>query len=58
MRKINGGFLINLEGEEGCGKTSQMPRLIQFLREQGFTVFPTREPGGTSIGEQIRNVLA
>jgi dTMP kinase len=30
---------------------------VEFLREQGFTVFPTREPGGTSIGEQVREIL-
>ena len=34
-----------------------MPNLVEFLREKGFSVFPTREPGGTSIGEQIREVL-
>lgn len=57
MRTINGGFLINLEGEEGCGKSSQLPYLVEFLRDKGFVVYPTREPGGTSIGEQIRDVL-
>jgi len=48
---------ITLEGPEGSGKTSHIPPLVQFLREKGYTVFPTREPGGTSIGEQIREVL-
>lgn len=51
------GFLINLEGGEGCGKTSHIPFLVESLREKGFDVFPTREPGGTSIGEQIRDLL-
>ena len=50
-------MFITLEGPEGSGKTSQLPYLVEFLREKGFTVFPTREPGGTSIGEQIREVL-
>ena len=50
-------MFITLEGPEGSGKTSHIPYLVEFLREQGFTVFPTREPGGTSIGEQIREVL-
>lgn len=50
-------MLITLEGPEGSGKTSHLPHLVTYLREQGYTVFPTREPGGTSIGEQIREVL-
>ncbi len=50
-------MFITLEGPEGSGKTSHIPPLVEFLREQGYTVFPTREPGGTSIGEQIREVL-
>ncbi|NCP87846.1 MAG: dTMP kinase [Anaerolineae bacterium CG_4_9_14_3_um_filter_57_17] len=50
-------MFITLEGPEGAGKTSHIPALVQFLRESGYTVFPTREPGGTSIGEQIRDVL-
>ncbi len=52
-----GKMLITLEGPEGSGKTSHVPHLVEFLREKGYTVFPTREPGGTSIGEQIREVL-
>ncbi len=50
-------MFITLEGPEGSGKTSHIPPLVEFLREQGYTVFPTREPGGTSIGEQIREVI-
>jgi len=50
-------MFITLEGPEGSGKTSHMPYLVEYLREKGYTVFPTREPGGTSIGEQIREVL-
>src|SRR5512141_1926327 len=50
-------MFITLEGPEGSGKTSQLPPLVEYLREQGYTVFPTREPGGTSIGEQIRDVI-
>jgi len=50
-------MFITLEGPEGSGKTSHIPHLVQFLREQGCAVFPTREPGGTSIGEQIREVI-
>ena len=50
-------MFITLEGPEGSGKTSHLPYLVEFLREKGYTVFPTREPGGTSIGEQIREVI-
>lgn len=50
-------MFITLEGPEGSGKTSHIPHLVEFLRERGYTVFPTREPGGTSISEQIRDVL-
>ncbi|NOH01258.1 MAG: dTMP kinase [Chloroflexi bacterium] len=50
-------MFITLEGPEGSGKTSHIPHLVEFLREKGYTVFPTREPGGTSISEQIRDVL-
>ncbi len=50
-------MFITLEGPEGSGKTSHIPPLVEFLREKGHIVFPTREPGGTSIGEQIREVI-
>ena len=50
-------MFITLEGPEGSGKTSHIPHLVEFLREKGYVVFPTREPGGTSISEQIRDVL-
>ena len=50
-------MFITLEGPEGSGKTSHIPPLVEYLREKGYTVFPTREPGGTSIGEQIREVI-
>ena len=50
-------MFITLEGPEGSGKTSHMPYLVEYFREKGYTVFPTREPGGTAIGEQIREVI-
>jgi dTMP kinase len=48
---------ITLEGPEGSGKTTQVPLLVDWLHEQGYTVDVTREPGGTDIGNQIRDVL-
>jgi len=50
-------MFITLEGPEGSGKTSQVPRLAEWLRQQGREVVATREPGGTPIGDQIRTVL-
>ena len=50
-------MFITLEGPEGSGKTSHIPYLVEYLREKGHIVFPTREPGGTSISEQIREVI-
>ncbi len=51
------GLFITLEGPEGSGKSTQMVLLAEYLREQGHTVVTSREPGGTSIGDQIRHVL-
>ena len=50
-------MFITFEGPDGSGKTLQIPALADFLRQRGFSVFTTREPGGTSIGDQIRRVL-
>lgn len=50
-------MFITLEGPEGSGKTSQIPPLAAFLKEQGYSIITTREPGGTEIGDQVREVL-
>lgn len=50
-------MFITLEGPEGSGKTSHVPPLVEYLLENGYNVFTTREPGGTDIGEQIREVI-
>jgi dTMP kinase len=51
------GVLISFEGSEGSGKTTQISRLAQHLQKIGRDVISTREPGGTEIGEQIRNII-
>jgi dTMP kinase len=50
-------MFITLEGPEGSGKTSQIPALTGYLRDAGYEVVVTREPGGTAVGDQIRDVL-
>jgi dTMP kinase len=50
-------MFISLEGPEGSGKTSQLPALAGYLRAAGYDVLVTREPGGTAVGDQIREIL-
>lgn len=51
------GVLITFEGPDGAGKTTQLQRVSRFLREHGVDVEVTREPGGTPLGEAIRQWL-
>lgn len=51
------GFFVTFEGSEGCGKSTQIRRLAASLEEVGREVVLVREPGGTVIGEHIRNLL-
>ncbi len=51
------GILIALEGLDGCGKTSQIKLLTAYLQAQGREVICTREPGGTRLGENLRQIL-
>jgi len=48
---------ITFEGPEGSGKSSQLPALASFIASRGYDVVSTREPGGTRIGNQIREIL-
>lgn len=51
------GPFITIEGPEGAGKTTQAARLERALRGRGIAVRRTREPGGTALGERIRDLL-
>ena len=50
-------MFITLEGPEGSGKTTAVEAAVKALEENGYQIVRTREPGGTPIAEQIRNVI-
>ena len=50
-------MFITFEGPDGSGKTLQMKPTAEFLEEYGYKVYSAREPGGTEIGDQVRNIL-
>ena len=51
------GMFITFEGVDGCGKSTQMRFAAEYLREKGYSLLLTREPGGCSIAEKIRTLL-
>lgn len=51
------GRFITLEGVDGAGKSTHLGWLVEHLRKQGRTVVQTREPGGTLLGEKLRELL-
>lgn len=50
-------MFITFEGIEGCGKTTQIGLMGDFLQAKGLPYIITREPGGTGIGEEVRKIL-
>ena len=54
--KMQGKF-ITLEGMDGAGKSTHIPNIIAYLKSHGLEVISTREPGGTPLGEQLRELL-
>jgi len=51
------GMLITFEGPDGCGKSTQIKLLYQYLISRGLPVIHCYEPGSTEIGEQFRAVV-
>jgi len=51
------GKFITFEGADGCGKTTQLKLLSDYLKEEGYEVVITREPGAKGLGEKIREIL-
>lgn len=56
MNSLQGTFIV-LDGPDGCGKSTQVRLLCEWLRNQGVTAVSYRDPGTTAIGEQIRDIL-
>jgi len=51
------GIFITLEGVDGAGKSSHLDWLGDWFRQKGYTVRMTREPGGTPVGERLREIV-
>lgn len=51
------GLFITFEGIDGCGKSTQLNLLAEYLKSQGKDVLVTREPGAKGLGEKIREIL-
>jgi dTMP kinase len=54
---VDRGLFVSFEGGEGSGKSEQAKRLERELRSRGLSVLLTREPGGTRLGERVREIL-
>lgn len=51
------GLFITFEGADGCGKTTQLKLLAEYLQKNGVDVLVTREPGAKGLGEKLRDIL-
>ncbi|MBN2453155.1 MAG: dTMP kinase [Candidatus Omnitrophica bacterium] len=56
-KSLKAGIFITFEGPEGCGKSTHSAMLCEYLKSRGYDCVHTREPGGTSLGEKIRELL-
>jgi dTMP kinase len=51
------GFFITFEGLDGCGKSTQLRKLAEYLSSQGMDIVVTRQPGGTAFGDRLRSIV-
>jgi len=56
-KNLRRGIFITFEGPEGCGKSTHSKLLYAYLLRRGYDCIQTREPGGTELGEHVRQVL-
>ncbi len=54
---MKNGLFITFEGADGCGKTTQIKLLTEYLQNKGYEVVLTREPGSVGLGQKIRELL-
>ena len=54
---VSMGKFITLEGMDGAGKSTHIPTIVSALQAKGVEVISTREPGGTALGERLRDIL-
>lgn len=54
---MNKGFMVVFDGSNGAGKTTVINEVEKYIAQKGLDVVLTREPGGTNIGEKIRNII-
>lgn len=57
MQRLNRGILIAIEGIDGSGKSTLVSNIYTHLKEQSFPVILTKEPGGSALGKQLREIL-
>jgi len=57
LTNLTKGLFITFEGADGCGKTTQINLLKEYLENKGYEVLLTREPGGVGLGVKIREIL-
>jgi len=56
-KTLRRGFFITFEGPEGCGKSTHARLLCAYMRKRSYPCIYTREPGGTQLGEKVREIL-
>jgi dTMP kinase len=54
---VDRGYFISIEGPDGAGKSTQIKNIIKYFSEKSIDIVFTREPGGTDIGEKIREII-